>query len=124
MSKQLILITGASGFLGFHVLVTALKSGYRARVALRKLEQAHRIKSTKSIQSYQSDVEFVAVPDITASNAYDEAVKGVDLVIHCASPLSPDPTGVSLVDCSFWAVLIFGYSLPGKVYTSQRSRVL
>ena len=102
MSKQLILITGASGFLGFHVLVTALKSGYRARVALRRLEQADKIAGAKSIQPYQSDVEFVAVPDITAPNAYDEAVKGVDHVIHCASPLAPDSAGVSLADWSSW----------------------
>ena len=95
MSQELILITGASGFLGSNVLITALKSGYRARVTLRKLEQADKIKSARSIQPYQNDVEFVAVPDITASNAYEEAVKGVDHVIHCASPLFPDAAGVS-----------------------------
>lgn len=95
MSKQLILITGASGHLGFKTLVTALQSGYRARIALRRLEQADKIKAAKSIQPYLNDIEFVAVPDITVPTAYDEAIKGVDLVIHCASPLFPDPTGVS-----------------------------
>ena len=94
MSKQLVLITGASGFLGFKVLVTALEAGYKARVALRKLAQADKIKSAKSIQPYVDSVEFVEVPIITADNAYDEAVNGVDFVIHCASPVFPDAAGV------------------------------
>jgi nucleoside-diphosphate-sugar epimerase len=32
-------------------------------------------------------LECVIVPDITADGAYDEAVKGVDSIIHIASPL-------------------------------------
>jgi uncharacterized protein YbjT (DUF2867 family) len=94
MSNQLILITGASGHLGFKVLVTALEAGYKARIALRRLEQADKIKSTKSVQPYLDKVEFVQVPSITEKHAYDEAIKGVDFVIHCASPLFPDATGV------------------------------
>ena len=94
MSNQLILITGASGHLGFKVLVTALEAGYKARVALRRLEQADKIKSTKSVQPYLDNVEFVQVPNITDELAYEEAIKGVDFVIHCASPLFPDATGV------------------------------
>lgn len=94
MSKQLVLITGATGHLGFRTLVIALENGYRARVALRRLEQAEKIKKTASIQPYLDVIEFVQVPDITASDAYSDAIKGVDFVLHIASPiysaLSPD----------------------------------
>ena len=94
MSNQLILITGASGHLGFKVLVNALEAGYNARIALRRLEQSHKIKSAKSVQPYLDNIESVQVPNITDENAYDDAIKGVDFVIHCASPLFPDATGV------------------------------
>lgn len=94
MSKPLVLITGATGHLGFRTLAIALENGYRARVALRRLEQVEKLKKTASLQPYLDAVEFVQVPDITASEAYEEAIKGVDYVLHIASPiysgLSPD----------------------------------
>jgi nucleoside-diphosphate-sugar epimerase len=127
MSKQLVLITGASGHLGFKVLITALEAGYKTRVALRRLEQADKIKSAKSIQPHLDSVEFVEVPNITAEDAYDEAVKSVDLIIHCASPLFPDPTGVGAslrsqnINCGW--VPDVSRRLTGRRYTtSQHSK--
>ena len=92
MSTQIVLITGATGHIGFRTLVFALQAGYRVRVALRKLEQADKIKTTASIQPFLDSIEFVQVPDITAADAYSEAIKGVDLVLHVASPI---PSGSS-----------------------------
>ena len=91
MSAQpLVLITGATGFLGFHVLVKALKQGYRVRAAVRSVPQAQaKLLATPSLKSLPqvSNLTFVEVPDIQSTDAYFEAVKGVDYVIHCASPL-------------------------------------
>ena len=87
MSKQIVLISGATGHLGFRTLVVALQAGYRARIALRKLEQSKKLENTASIKPYLDSIEFVQVPDITAANAYDEAIKGVDFVLHIASPI-------------------------------------
>lgn len=98
MSQQLILITGATGHLGFRTLVLALQAGYRVRVALRKAEQIERIKRTTSVQPYLDSIEFTHVLDITAADAYNEAIRGVDGVIHIASPIysgfSPDDVRV------------------------------
>lgn len=99
MSIQLILITGATAHLGFEVLLTALEMGYRARIALRRLEQAEKIKNTKSMQPYLDDIEFVVVSDITALSAYEAATTGVDGVIHCASPITSS-AGVRCTFCS------------------------
>jgi uncharacterized protein YbjT (DUF2867 family) len=87
MSKELVLITGATGHLGFRTLVFTLQNGFKARVAIRKPEQADRLKSTSSLKPFLEDVEFVNVPDITADGAYDQAIKGVDHVLHVASPI-------------------------------------
>ncbi len=87
MSKELVLVTGTTGHLGFRTLVFTLQAGFKARVTLRKLEQAEKLKSTASLEPFKDDMEFVHVPDITAEGAYDEVIKGVDYVIHVASPI-------------------------------------
>ena len=87
ISKPLVLITGATGHLGFRTLVLALEDGYRARIAVRRLEQADKIKQATSIQPHLDSIEFVEVPDITAPDAYVDAIKGVDFVLHIASPI-------------------------------------
>ena len=38
MGDELVFITGASGFIGSHVTDQILKSGYRARLSVRKEE--------------------------------------------------------------------------------------
>ena len=87
-NDQLVLITGGSGHLGFRTLVFALHSGYRIRAAVRSPSKAALIREAKSIQAHLDKLEFVVVPEILADGAYDEAVKGVDYILHVASPIS------------------------------------
>jgi uncharacterized protein YbjT (DUF2867 family) len=87
-SSQLVLVTGGSGHVGFRTLAFALATGYRVRAAVRSPEKAEQIKAAKSVQGHLDKLEFVMVPDILADGAYDEAVKGVDFVLHVASPIS------------------------------------
>ncbi|KAL8792555.1 MAG: hypothetical protein Q9195_004854 [Heterodermia aff. obscurata] len=86
LASKLVLLTGATGFIGFRTLVEALKAGYRVRAAVRNENGIDRIKGAQSIQPYLSQLEFVLVPKIEEKDAYHEAVKGVDLVIHLSSP--------------------------------------
>jgi nucleoside-diphosphate-sugar epimerase len=84
MTRSLILVTGASGFVATHVISVFLAAGYRVRGTVRSEAKA---KSTAAIfPQYTSQLSFVIVPDISTPNAFDEAVKGVDGVIHTASP--------------------------------------
>jgi nucleoside-diphosphate-sugar epimerase len=89
-SKELVLITGATGHLGFKTLLLLLSAGYRARIAIRS-ESKQRILTEnpafKALKVSAETYEFVVVPDITATDAYFEAVKGVSYIIHIASPL-------------------------------------
>ncbi|KAI9738175.1 MAG: hypothetical protein M1834_008673 [Cirrosporium novae-zelandiae] len=93
MSGNLILVTGGTGHVGFRNIVEALQKGYRIRAAVRHESGIEQIKRAKSIQPYLDNIEFFIVPDILADGAYDEAIKGVDYVLHSASPLASKTAG-------------------------------
>lgn len=95
-SNGLVLITGATGHIGFRTLLDLLSAGYRARIAVRSEAKKGDIlnnKKFKELKAPSSSYEFVIVPDLIAKGAYNEAVKGVDFIIHLASPIT---TGGSL----------------------------
>lgn len=88
--KPLVLITGATGHVGYAVLLHALKAGYSVRAALRSLTKLYSITSSAPIKALNLEagrLTFIEVPDITAEGAYDKAIKDCGAVIHVASPL-------------------------------------
>ncbi|KAJ7436025.1 hypothetical protein FB451DRAFT_1308057 [Mycena latifolia] len=80
---ELIFVTGASGFLGSHVVLQLLEKDYRVRAAARGAKADH-LKS--SYASYGDRFEVVKITDIS-HDQFPEALVGVDAVIHTASPL-------------------------------------
>ncbi|KAL9136692.1 MAG: hypothetical protein Q9175_002091 [Cornicularia normoerica] len=93
MAGELILVTGATGHLGYRTVVLALEAGYSVRAAVRSEAKAETILTAPSIKALASGskLDFIYVPDIVADGAYDNAVKGVKAILHIASPL-PIPT--------------------------------
>jgi len=86
MSKAKVLLTGATGHIGFRTLVELLKADYAVKIAIRRAEQEGKICSAPSIRSYLQDVEFVLVPDMTAANAYMTAIRAQVRLV--ASPVA------------------------------------
>ncbi|KAL6904085.1 hypothetical protein GGI43DRAFT_310182 [Trichoderma evansii] len=74
--------------IGFRVLTLLLEAGYKVRAAVRHQSGFDRISKLKPVAPYASELTGVVVPDITVPGAYDEAVKGVDYIVHVASPLA------------------------------------
>jgi uncharacterized protein YbjT (DUF2867 family) len=94
MSSPLVLITGASGHLGFRVLVLALEAGYHVVSTIRKEDQAKKISEKPSVRFHRDRLSFAVVKDIATPKAFEEAMEGVTHVIHVASPIaSPGPEG-------------------------------
>ncbi|KAK4506677.1 hypothetical protein PRZ48_000410 [Zasmidium cellare] len=85
-AKPLLLITGASGFIGSQTVAAFLRHGYRVRLAGRNESTCSRMQSTH--KAHAAQIETTIVPDITNPGAFDTAVKGVDGVIHMASPFT------------------------------------
>ncbi|ETS81284.1 hypothetical protein PFICI_06286 [Pestalotiopsis fici W106-1] len=93
MSSPKLLITGTTGFIGFKVLLGALKAGYHVRATLRSLGQKDTIAKHPQVTALglpADRLEFVEVQDICSDKAYQQAIKGIEYVIHLASPL-PSP---------------------------------
>lgn len=87
MSDKRVLLTGANGFLGLHLVSQLLTAGYFVRCIVRSQEKASLIQQDFSDHSSHFDV-FI-VPDISVSGAFDEAVQSSPAftsVIHQASP--------------------------------------
>ncbi|EGX93468.1 3-beta hydroxysteroid dehydrogenase/isomerase, putative [Cordyceps militaris CM01] len=99
MTKDTLLITGATGMIGFRTLIRVLEQGnFNVRVAVRSQSSYEKLLSYKPITPYISQLESVIVPDITIPGAYDKAVKGVTHIIHVASPIPSANTADYEVD--------------------------
>ncbi|ROV88107.1 hypothetical protein VSDG_09388 [Cytospora chrysosperma] len=82
--KGLILITGATSFVGTHVIKTFLAHGYYVRGQVRSESSAKKVH--KVFPSAGEALTTVVVPDITTAGAFDEAVRDIAGVVHTASP--------------------------------------
>lgn len=89
-TKELVLVTGGSGYLGSYCILEALKQGYKVRTTVRSLKRANDVRQMLlngcASQEQADGVEFVAV-DLTSDSGWQEACKDCAYVIHVASPL-------------------------------------
>lgn len=93
MPGDRVLITGATGHIGFRTLRYALDNGYTVKAAVRSEQKAETVRSNPALRAYKnsSQLSFVIVPDLTVEGAYDTAVNGVKYIVHIASPLAANP---------------------------------
>ncbi|KAJ5736906.1 uncharacterized protein N7483_002031 [Penicillium malachiteum] len=88
--QPLVLLTGATGFVGFHTLIDLLKSCYRVRAIIRsdtKIDEIREHKLVKALGLSPDTLSFVVVSDFVAPGAFDSAVQGVTYIIHIAAPV-------------------------------------
>lgn len=93
---SIVLVTGATGYIASHIVHNFLQLGYRVRGTVRSSEKASQTTKLYSSLVPNGHYEPAIVADMAEDNAFDEAIKGVDAVVHCASVLtfSPDPNKV------------------------------
>ncbi len=84
MSKGLVLVTGASGYIGGFIIKQLLAEGWTVRGTIRNLAKADTVRKTLAAP----DLELFAV-DLGSDAGWAEAMQGVDYVQHIASPI-PD----------------------------------
>ncbi|KAK6949297.1 hypothetical protein Daesc_009371 [Daldinia eschscholtzii] len=92
---SLVVVTGANGYIGSHIVDQFLQRGYRVRGTVRAVSRDQWMKEYFD-KKYPGKFELAEVPDMVVSGAYDEAVKGASGFVHAAAPAmdsmqSPDP---------------------------------
>jgi dihydroflavonol-4-reductase len=84
--KDLVLVTGATGFIAMHIVKILLEKGYKVKGTVRNLKEEKKIQILKRlVPNSVGDLEFVEA-DLTKEDGWVEAVKGCKYVLHTASP--------------------------------------
>lgn len=91
----MILLTGATGFLGSHILYKLLQNGEKVRATKRASSSLENIKRVfdfygKDNLALLDNVEWIEA-DLLDIFAVEEAVKDIDEIYHCAAVVSFNP---------------------------------
>ena len=91
---ELVLVTGGSGYIAGWCIAELLRRGYDVRTTVRSADREQSVtEAVSSVVDPAGRLSF-ALADLTADEGWDAALKGVDHVLHVASPLggaSDDP---------------------------------
>lgn len=87
MKKELVVVTGGSGFIAIHIILQLLKQGYAVRTTIRseaKKAIVQEMLTNGGITDF-SDLSF-SLADLSSDDNWEETMRGVTYVIHVASP--------------------------------------
>lgn len=85
MSSEPVLVTGASGFIGSHVVRELLARGRRVRASVRSIAKESSHTHLRALPDADERLELVE-GDLLADGSFDEPARGCSHVLHLASP--------------------------------------
>jgi dihydroflavonol-4-reductase len=85
-----VLLTGASGYIGKHIALELLNQGYTVRASVRSLSKSSEVHDAVAPHvldsaNLNSRLTFVEL-DLEKDAGWSDALKGVDVLMHTASP--------------------------------------
>ncbi|MGC4940577.1 NAD-dependent epimerase/dehydratase family protein [Kribbella sp. DT2] len=92
---ETVLVTGGTGYVAGWCIVTLLERGYDVRTTVRSPAKGEAVREAVSTAVDPGERLTFAVADLMSDDGWADAVRGVDYVLHVASPLgdgdSSDP---------------------------------
>ena len=86
MENDLILVTGASGYIASHIVKKLLEKSFRVRGTVRSLKDEKKVAPLrKLVPNPKHELELVEA-DLLKEETWINAVKGCTYVLHTASP--------------------------------------
>jgi len=79
--EQLVLVTGANGFVGSHLTEALLARGYRVRCMVRESSDLRYIEHLP-VEWVRADLRGAG---LAQAEGLEHACRGVDMVVHCAA---------------------------------------
>jgi len=77
-----VMITGGTGFIGYHTAQALLAAGHQVRLLVRDKDKLRRL--------YGSDITDYVLGDVTDPKSVARALRGCDAVVHTAAMVSID----------------------------------
>lgn len=87
LSGSLVVVTGANGFIGSHVVDQLLQAGYRVRGTARSVVRAGWTADFFGGKYGEGKFELIEVSDMAVPGCFDKAVKGASGLVHVATPV-------------------------------------
>jgi dihydroflavonol-4-reductase len=88
--SETVLVTGGTGYVAGWCIVGLLERGSSVRTTVRSLKKEQQVRDAVGTVVDPADRLSFAVADLTSDDGWDEAVAGVDYVLHVASPLGSE----------------------------------
>lgn len=86
--QKSVLVTGGSGFIAGHIILQLLDAGYTVRTTVRSLERETNVRAVLvEAGMKRGDALAFVEADLTSDTGWATAVKGIDYVLHVASPI-------------------------------------
>ena len=82
-----VLVTGGTGYVAGWCIAELLQRGYAVRTTVRSLSKEEAVRTATATVVDPADRLSFVVADLTSDDGWDEAMAGIDYVLHVAQPL-------------------------------------